>query len=132
MVELKELAKRLAECATPQDLSNLKFEYVKNSQFSRETFNKAAKLLTKEQREKLKAFTAVLNIYDAKNKQYGSVDWSDIICAIDFMLKFLGWSIEDGKSYISDKYGKRSRHQLTDLELWEFYEYLSSLSKTCL
>lgn len=40
----------------------------------------------------------------------------------------LGWSIEQGRSYLQQTYNKRSRQQLTAIEITQFLRYLKSLS----
>ncbi|MDM9380560.1 hypothetical protein QUB80_07555 [Chlorogloeopsis sp. ULAP01] len=39
---------------------------------------------------------------------------------IDTYLTELGWTKEEGKQYLQQKYGKRSRHHLTETELLDF------------
>ena len=52
------------------------------------------------------------------------IDLSDAIAQSDIELKRLGWSHTEGRRFLEDTYGKRSRQQLTDSELLEFLEYL--------
>lgn len=40
----------------------------------------------------------------------------------------LNWTLDRGKNYLHQTYGKRSRQQLNDRELAEFFNYLKSLS----
>jgi hypothetical protein len=39
----------------------------------------------------------------------------------------LGWTTEQGRQYLLETYGKRSRSLLTDPELIEFWEHLMAL-----
>ncbi|MEC4892246.1 MAG: hypothetical protein SAL07_02610 [Oscillatoria sp. PMC 1051.18] len=39
-------------------------------------------------------------------------------------IKRLGWSETQGRDFLNERYGKRSRHSLTDEELSEFHQYL--------
>ena len=39
----------------------------------------------------------------------------------------IGWTIEQGRTYLKNKYNKCSRSQLTDAELYDFLNYLISL-----
>jgi hypothetical protein len=55
------------------------------------------------------------------------VDFSDIIAKIDLEMNRLGWTQEQGKQYLLQTYGKKSRHLLSDEELMEFVRYLESL-----
>lgn len=41
-------------------------------------------------------------------------------------MKRLGWSIEQGRNYLQEAYGKRSRKQLTSTELTDFLNHLQS------
>jgi len=52
------------------------------------------------------------------------IDFSDIIAKTNLELKRLGWTSEQGRTYIMETYGKRSRQFLTDGELVEFLHYL--------
>jgi len=38
----------------------------------------------------------------------------------------LGWTQEEGKKYLLETYGKKSRHLLSDEELIEFLTYLQT------
>jgi hypothetical protein len=54
------------------------------------------------------------------------VDLSDIIAHTDIELKRLGWSNAQGRRYLEQTYGKRSRQHLSDTELMEFLDYLKT------
>lgn len=54
------------------------------------------------------------------------VDRSDEIAQIDVEMRRLGWTKIQGRTYLQNTYGKRSRQQLTDQELLEFLEFLAS------
>ncbi|MDY7016327.1 MAG: hypothetical protein SVX43_22565 [Cyanobacteriota bacterium] len=54
------------------------------------------------------------------------MDFSDIIAQTNLELKRLGWTNEQGRQYLLETYGKRSRQLLNDRELLEFLEYLKS------
>jgi hypothetical protein len=55
-----------------------------------------------------------------------AIDYKDVVAAIDSEMKRLGWTKEQGRDYLSEKYNKRSRQLLTDEELLEFLSYLKS------
>ena len=55
------------------------------------------------------------------------VDFSEIIAQSDVELKRLGWDSEQGRNYLLETYGKRSRQLLSDEELIEFLQHLQSL-----
>ncbi|WP_144874178.1 hypothetical protein [Hyella patelloides] len=54
---------------------------------------------------------------------------SEIIESIDHEMKRLGWSKEQGRQHLMEKYNKKSRIHLSDNELLEFWEYLKNLSR---
>jgi hypothetical protein len=54
------------------------------------------------------------------------VDLSDIIAHTDIELKRLGWTNPQGRRYLEQSYGKRSRQHLSDTELMEFLDYLKT------
>lgn len=56
----------------------------------------------------------------------GVSDLSDIIAKTSVELKRLGWSDAQGRDYLKQAYGKRSRQQLTDPELLDFLRYLEA------
>ncbi|MEB3174527.1 MAG: hypothetical protein VKN60_04960 [Cyanobacteriota bacterium] len=56
-----------------------------------------------------------------------SLDFADIIARSNIELKRLGWTSEQGRNYLLQTYGKRSRQLLSDEELLEFVQYLESL-----
>ncbi|NER83663.1 MAG: hypothetical protein F6K42_29775 [Leptolyngbya sp. SIO1D8] len=55
------------------------------------------------------------------------VNLSDVIAQTDVELRRLGWSVIDGREYLEETYGKRSRHDLTDEELLAFLLHLEAL-----
>jgi replicative superfamily II helicase len=54
------------------------------------------------------------------------IDFSDIIARTNTELKRLGWTNQQGRDYLVQTYGKRSRQLLTDGELLDFLHYLES------
>jgi hypothetical protein len=54
------------------------------------------------------------------------VDFSDIIARTNVELKRLGWTTQQGKDYLLQTYGKRSRQLLTDGELLDFLHHLEA------
>ncbi len=54
------------------------------------------------------------------------IDMSDVIARTTVEVKRLGWTNQQGKDYLLQTYGKRSRQLLTDEELLDFLNYLSS------
>jgi len=63
--------------------------------------------------------TAVLDS-DAKIK------FTEMKHKTDLEIKRLGWTKDDGQDFLKSRYGKRSRLQLTDEQLWEFLQYLEA------
>ncbi len=56
------------------------------------------------------------------------IDYSVLKTKIDVEMKRLAWTTEKGREYLISTYGKKSRLLLTNEELLEFYNYLSSVS----
>lgn len=55
-----------------------------------------------------------------------NIDFSDIIARTNVELKRLGWTNQQGRDYLVQTYGKRSRQLLTDGELLDFLHHLES------
>lgn len=55
-----------------------------------------------------------------------TIDFSDIIARTNVELKRLGWTNQQGRDYLLQTYGKRSRQLLTDGELLDFLHHLES------
>lgn len=53
-------------------------------------------------------------------------DRSDEIARIGVEMKRLGWTTIQGREYLKQRYGKRSRQELNDSELLDFLAYLES------
>ena len=53
-------------------------------------------------------------------------DNSDDIAKIAVEMERLRWTIEQGRDYLFETYGKKSRHSLSDEDLRDFREYLES------
>ena len=54
------------------------------------------------------------------------IDMSEVISRTTVEVKRLGWTNQQGKDYLLQTYGKRSRQLLTDEELLDFLNYLES------
>lgn len=55
-----------------------------------------------------------------------TLDFSQIIDQTSIEMKRLEWTQEQGKKYLLETYGKKSRHLLSDHELIEFLNYLKT------
>jgi hypothetical protein len=55
-------------------------------------------------------------------------DSSNLFIKIDVEMLRLGWTVEQGRNYLFQTYGKKSRHVLSQEELLEFLHYLESQS----
>lgn len=53
-----------------------------------------------------------------------AIDFSEVIARSNRELKRLGWTSEQGRNYLLQTYGKRSRQLLSDEELLEFVQFL--------
>ncbi len=55
------------------------------------------------------------------------MDFFEFLKIIESEATRIGWSINDLKRYVLQKYGKKSRYLLSDEQLWELYRYVHSL-----
>jgi hypothetical protein len=55
-----------------------------------------------------------------------TIDPMDLIVKTDIEMQRLGWTKEQGRDFLLQRYGKRSRHVLNERELREFLDYLNS------
>jgi hypothetical protein len=56
-----------------------------------------------------------------------TLDLSDAIAQIGSEIDRIGWTKKQGSGYLQDTYGKRTRAELTETELFSFLAYLKSL-----
>lgn len=54
------------------------------------------------------------------------IDFSELVIKTDVEMQRLGWTVEWGRYYLIEMYGKRSRILLTEEELLDFLRYLES------
>ncbi|EDX77187.1 hypothetical protein MC7420_324 [Coleofasciculus chthonoplastes PCC 7420] len=59
-----------------------------------------------------------------QSKSETPIDFSEIIARTNVELKRLGWTNQQGRDYLVETYGKRSRQLLTDEELLDFLHHL--------
>ncbi|MBD2362127.1 hypothetical protein H6G36_13190 [Anabaena minutissima FACHB-250] len=64
------------------------------------------------------------NIQNSHQELNSSEHRSGFIAQTDTYLSQLNWSSEQGREFLKQKYGKRSRYQLSDTELLDFIDYL--------
>ena len=64
------------------------------------------------------------NLFSEPKTEVIEYKFDEIKADIDAHMQRIGWSVKDGKKYLSDRYNKKSRIQLNDRELLEFWEYL--------
>ena len=64
------------------------------------------------------------NLFSSSSSKIVEYEYRELIAEIDLEMERLGWTTEDGRNYISDRYNKKSRLHLTDNELVEFWQYL--------
>lgn len=57
----------------------------------------------------------------------GEIDFQTLLSRNDADIKYLGLSANESRQMLIDKYGKRSRHLLTNEELIDFVSYVDSL-----
>ncbi|MEB3159874.1 MAG: hypothetical protein VKL20_00295 [Synechocystis sp.] len=65
-----------------------------------------------------------LDIPDNLDNLEEPIDFSEIIARSNLELKRLGWTSDQGRNYLLQTYGKRSRQLLSDEQLIEFLAYL--------
>jgi len=65
-----------------------------------------------------------LAIEDKDNSDTIELEYSEVIAQTDFEMKRLSWTKEEGRKYLQEHYGVRSRHSLDDNQLLEFLKYL--------
>ena len=65
-----------------------------------------------------------LPIGDRPEELEEPIDFSEIIARSNLELKRLGWTSDQGRNYLLQTYGKRSRQLLSDEQLIEFLAYL--------
>lgn len=56
-----------------------------------------------------------------------AIAFKDLIAQTDQELQRLGWTAEQGKTFLLNTYGKKSRQLLADEELWDFLRHLQGL-----
>ncbi|NES86035.1 MAG: hypothetical protein F6K10_34235 [Moorea sp. SIO2B7] len=97
----------------------------------KETFPETEISLETESTEPLSKISDSISEEPVKEKTVTSStsapqDFSEIIAKSTVEIKRLGWTNEQGRDYLLQTYGKRSRQLLTDEELLEFLEYLEN------
>jgi len=68
--------------------------------------------------------SATLTTSPASSSDATNMDYSDIIARTNVELKRLQWTNEQGRKFLEQTYGKRSRQLLSEQELREFLQYL--------
>lgn len=53
--------------------------------------------------------------------------WDEILAQTDVEIKRLGWTSEQGKKFLMENYGKRSRQRLSKEQLLEFRDHLRAM-----
>ena len=80
--------------------------------------------LTSSEREKVKqaAEADQLNLLGPI-----SYEWNDLLAAIDAELNRLGWTSDQGRQHLKERYGVKSRHLLTNEQIIDFWHFLKGL-----
>ncbi|AUS99657.1 hypothetical protein CLI64_04230 [Nostoc sp. CENA543] len=71
-----------------------------------------------------KVSVKINNIQNYNQELISSENRAGFIAKTDNYLSQLNWSPEQGREFLQQKYGKRSRYQLSDTELLDFIDYL--------
>lgn len=77
-----------------------------------------------ESSEEEKSKAVELGSQDENRGEAAITDNSDIIARTNVELRRLKWTSEQGRKFLEETYGKRSRSLLSESELLEFLEYL--------
>jgi hypothetical protein len=56
-----------------------------------------------------------------------AIDFQELLDRSTLLINELGWSPEEGKKFLLEKFQKKSRHQLNDAEFVEFVAVLEKL-----
>ncbi len=62
-----------------------------------------------------------------EKSEFETMDIAEIIKGIEREIQRLRWTNDDERNYLKKTYSKRSRHILTDGELFQFWHFLKSL-----
>ena len=121
------LNENILELSSPQAQSSpekLKNNHLEVAAETRETSPTAdlEETITEQQLE----IAETLNHNSAAAAETPPLDFSDIIAKTSLEMKRLGWTNEQGRDYLLETYGKRSRQLLSDEELIEFLHYLET------
>jgi len=81
-----------------------------------------------ESSEEEKSKAVELGSQDENRGEAAITDNSDIIARTNVELRRLKWTSEEGRKFLEETYGKRSRSLLSESELLEFLEYLEKQS----
>lgn len=65
-----------------------------------------------------------ISVSSSSSDEQTTMDYSDIIARTNVELKRLQWTNEQGRKFLEETYGKRSRSLLSESELLEFLQYL--------
>ncbi len=110
--------KLMLACTNKEELARFRQE----SGFSRREIDWVYRqALTSSEQEKVKQAAAAdqLNLLAPI-----SYEWNDLLAAIDAELNRLGWTTDQGRQYLKERYGAKSRHLLTDEQIIDFWHFL--------
>ncbi len=125
----KENSRLTVSAAANQEPNVLEFEMADNLQSNSSnppSFSKVMPLVPRSHNPEESATTPGETLAE-KITTSEPIDLSDAIARTSVELKRLGWNNQQGREYLEQTYGKRSRQHLNDQELLEFLHYLESL-----
>ncbi|MBL1209432.1 hypothetical protein [Geminocystis sp. GBBB08] len=93
-----------------------------NNDHSQDNFDNNLILFPMESQEENSSSETTLSLADLGD----TIDFSQIIDQTSIEMKRLEWTQDQGKKYLLETYGKKSRHLLSDEELIEFLQYLKT------
>lgn len=88
-----------------------------------QTSSTATKASSSEETQSL-AESPQTSVSSSSSDEETTMDYSDIIAKTNVELKRLRWTNEQGRKFLEETYGKRSRSLLSESELLEFLQYL--------
>jgi hypothetical protein len=118
-----EIPETTPEVATPQETRSF------TSKSRLDLPEATSEIVEPEEKDAIVETTAQLASADRDRiSEQEAVSFDDLIAQTDREIKRLGWTKEQGRDYLIQAYGKRSRLMLLDEELREFLYYLKTQS----
>jgi hypothetical protein len=108
------------------EIKRLNWTEEQESEYLLKTYGKRSRFMLPDQ--ELSEFLSYLKSLPISTRDRSLFSFDDLIKQSDIEIKRLGWTKEQGRDYLLQAYGKRSRLMLLDGELLEFLHYLKAQS----